>query len=100
MEKLPLKKIYPGHGQVISNHNSLIEKRLAEHDKRCSRILAVLEEGDATVYQLCQKIYPKLKGSAVYLGLSQIQGHLELLEVRGKIICQQRNAIDIYSIRM
>lgn len=100
MCKLPLKTVYPGHGQVIFNHKALIEKRLAEHDKRCARILAVLEKGDATVYQLCQTIYPKLKGSAVYLGLSQIQGHLELLEVRGETICQQRNAIDIYSIRL
>lgn len=99
MYKLPLKKVYPGHGQAFNDHRALIEKRLAEHEKRCLRILAVLEKGEATVYELCQEIYPKLKGPAVYLGLSQIQGHLELLEVREKTICQQRNTIDVYAIR-
>lgn len=99
MNKLPLKTVFPGHGQAFNDYQALIEKRLTEHEKRCLRILAVLEKGDATVYELCQEIYPKLKGPAVYLGLSQIQGHLELLEVRGKTICQQRNTIDVYSIR-
>ena len=85
ISKLPLKMVYPGHGEPFNNHLALIDTRLQEQEKRCTQILNLLANGEKTIFEICTKMYPQLKGRTVFLGLSQIQGHLDLLETREQV---------------
>lgn len=85
IKKLPLKKIFPGHGEVYSNHVTIIEKRLADQEKRCSQIYNMLCREEKTILEISRELYPRLKGSSIFFGLSQIQGHLDLLEERNRV---------------
>jgi hypothetical protein len=42
--------------------------------------------GDATPYELCGEMFPNIKDFAVMLGVSEILGHLDVLEDDGRII--------------
>ncbi|MBV7504619.1 MBL fold metallo-hydrolase [Bacillus sp. sid0103] len=96
VSRLPLKMIYPGHGEAFSDHLSLIKTRLLEQEKRCEQILSILSSGDKTIYEICKEMYPRLHGKTVFLGLSQIQGHLDLLEERQQIRNEPKGSVVIY----
>ncbi|MCL6517013.1 MAG: MBL fold metallo-hydrolase [Alicyclobacillus sp.] len=82
---LPWTTLYPGHGTPFANHRALVDRRLEEHDERCEQILGVLEGGATTVWEVSRALFPWLEGPQVFLGLSEVQGHLDLLEERGQV---------------
>jgi glyoxylase-like metal-dependent hydrolase (beta-lactamase superfamily II) len=94
--QLPLKVIYPGHGEPFIEHRALIETRLQEQEKRCAQIVRILSSGEKSIFEICSEMYPHLKGKSIFLGLSQIQGHLDLLELRKKVISEKRISIVMY----
>jgi glyoxylase-like metal-dependent hydrolase (beta-lactamase superfamily II) len=94
--RLPLKMIYPGHGEPFSEPLSLIETRLQEQEKRCAQIVRILSNGEKSIFEICIEMYPHLQGKSIFLGLSQIQGHLDLLELRNKVIFEKRNSVLLY----
>ncbi|MCM3121583.1 MBL fold metallo-hydrolase [Mesobacillus sp. MER 48] len=95
---LQLGKCYSGHGKPFTGHIELIGKRLDQQDARCQQIHRLLKERDKNVYEICQEIYPHLKGPIVFLGLSQIQGHLDLMEARDEVMKEKRNSIFYYRL--
>ncbi|MGG1677122.1 MBL fold metallo-hydrolase [Neobacillus sp. NRS-1170] len=92
---LPLTMIYPGHGEAFSEHLSVIKTRLLEQEKRCDQIVQILRSGEKTIFEICSEMYPRLKGRTVFLGLSQIQGHLDLLEERQLVRYEQKGSIAV-----
>lgn len=93
ISRLPLKMIYPGHGEVFEGHLPLIKTRLQEQEKRCTQILAILDSREKSIFEICQEMYPRLRGYTIFLGLSQIQGHLDLLEIRKQVCFTQRGTV-------
>jgi glyoxylase-like metal-dependent hydrolase (beta-lactamase superfamily II) len=96
VSQLPLKMIYPGHGEAFNDHLSLINTRLLEQEKRCDQILAIIADGGKSIFEICRLMYPRLKGDTVFLGLSQIQGHLDLLETRLQVSYEHNDSVIIY----
>ncbi|MBO0961816.1 MBL fold metallo-hydrolase [Neobacillus sp. MM2021_6] len=96
VSKLPLKNIYPGHGEPFGDHLSLIHKRFLEQERRCDQILQLLANGEMSIFEICGKMYPHLQGKTVFLGLSQIQGHLDLLEQRQLVCFEKRDSLMLY----
>ncbi|MBT2637920.1 MBL fold metallo-hydrolase [Bacillus sp. ISL-45] len=93
-----LGRCYSGHGLPFTQHIELIGKRLAQQDARCQQILQVLNERDKKVFEICQEVYPHLKGEIVFLGLSQIQGHLDLMESRNEVMKEVQDSIVSYKL--
>lgn len=95
---LPFHTIYPGHGSVYVGHTALIEARFAEHEERCNVILEHLHNGKQTVSELSAIMFPWLKGNAVFLGLSEVMGHLDLLVEQSRVTVSQ-DAADVLMFR-
>lgn len=73
----------PGHGEVVDDVPGLVRQRLAFHQRRARKILDSLTQ-PKTLWELTQPIFPQLKRPLDYvLGLSEILGHLDLLEEDG-----------------
>jgi glyoxylase-like metal-dependent hydrolase (beta-lactamase superfamily II) len=94
--ELPWTTVYPGHGEPFTGHAALIDQRFAEHEERCHRILEELRAGARTVYQVSRALFPWLKDNAVFLGLSEVQGHLDLLEARGQVVVSWQGHVRCY----
>jgi glyoxylase-like metal-dependent hydrolase (beta-lactamase superfamily II) len=80
---LPLTTLLAGHGLPFSGHRALIERRLDAQQERAQRLLAGLESGHTTVAALTRMLFPALPDSQLFLGLSEVLGHLDILEDQG-----------------
>ncbi|HWQ73221.1 MAG TPA: MBL fold metallo-hydrolase [Desulfitobacteriaceae bacterium] len=87
LEKLPVKKVFTGHGRPVAN----IKKRIAEirehHSRRAKRIARALaaKAKPMSPYQLALELYKVLDGYNNVLGVSEIWGHLDILQEAGVI---------------
>lgn len=93
---LPLGRVYPGHGAPIEDGVPVIDKLLAQHDRRNERIMAQLTPEGTTAYTLARQLYPDLEMPHLYLGLSVAAGQLEVLELEGKVTLERRDGATHY----
>jgi glyoxylase-like metal-dependent hydrolase (beta-lactamase superfamily II) len=74
-----------GHGQPVTDVAALVRHRLAFHQRRADRIWGLLDGRSQTLWELTQPIFPRLqRGMDYFLGLSEVLGHLDLLEADGR----------------
>jgi glyoxylase-like metal-dependent hydrolase (beta-lactamase superfamily II) len=75
----------PGHGEPVTDVPGLVRQRLAFHQRRAQKIYQTLAEQPLTLWELTRPIFPRLRhGMDYFLGLSEILGHLDLLEEEGR----------------
>ena len=74
-----------GHGEVVSDTAGLIEQRFAFHQRRLTRLEDLLAGGSQTVWQLAQGLLPRLGANDTFLAVSEVIGHLDVLESQGKV---------------
>ena len=83
---LDVERALPGHGAPVHDHREHIDSILAHHAVREALILQILREGDRTVYELGVALFGgELPGVELFLVMSEIVGHLDILELEGKI---------------
>ena len=82
MSALPPQQIFPGHGDPFFGQHDLIAKRLAGIDNRARQIYNALVEQPRTVYELVALLFPTLPESQLFLAVSEVVGHLDVLEAR------------------
>jgi glyoxylase-like metal-dependent hydrolase (beta-lactamase superfamily II) len=82
---LDLEAVLPGHGDPFTDHRRLIDELNRFHEIRQHRILQVMRAGEATVYELARQIFPGCQRIELFLSVSEIVGHLEVLEEEGKV---------------
>jgi glyoxylase-like metal-dependent hydrolase (beta-lactamase superfamily II) len=80
---MDLALVLPGHGPSFTGHKDLIARRLRGQDERARRLLESLRDRDHTVLSLAMVLFPGLPPAQLFLGLSEVLGHLDLLEDAG-----------------
>jgi glyoxylase-like metal-dependent hydrolase (beta-lactamase superfamily II) len=84
MAALNPARALPGHGEVVEDVPGLVRQRLAFHKRRAQKILNALD-APRTLWELTRPIFPRLThGMDFFLALSEILGHLDLLEEAGR----------------
>lgn len=79
--------VLPGHGHAFYDVPRLVATMHAHHERRADRILELVDGmGGSSVYEISQVMFPSLDGMAVMLGLSEVVGHLDLLERSGAVL--------------
>lgn len=84
--KMPIKRIYPGHGPVIDNPQEKIGEYLAHRLARERQILAQLENTACTVAELVAVIYAAYPVNLYQAAGQSVQSHLDKLFAEGKIL--------------
>jgi glyoxylase-like metal-dependent hydrolase (beta-lactamase superfamily II) len=87
---------WPGHGEPIYDHRSLIQERTALHQRRAARLLNVLKDGPQSAYGLSQRIFGELNAMDRFLAVSEVLAHLEWLEDQGMVICQAQDGLGFW----
>jgi glyoxylase-like metal-dependent hydrolase (beta-lactamase superfamily II) len=83
---LEIKKALPGHGEPVYDHRAHIDSILTHHAVREGLILQLLRQKDSTVYELGVVLFGGgLPGVELFLVMSEILGHLDFLELEGKV---------------
>jgi glyoxylase-like metal-dependent hydrolase (beta-lactamase superfamily II) len=83
---MPLTRLLTGHGEPVSDHVGLVDRRLAEHHRRCGRILDVLAEGPANAYGIAARLWSsRTVAEQPVLVVWEVLGHLDLLLDGGSV---------------
>ncbi len=75
----------PAHGEPIYDVRALVDGRLAFHRSRLDHIEQQLRCCVGTAYELVNALFPGLTSFDVFLGLSEVIGHLDVLEAEGRV---------------
>jgi glyoxylase-like metal-dependent hydrolase (beta-lactamase superfamily II) len=75
----------PSHGPVIRDVTGLVCQRLEFHRWRMARVLETLGDGARTTWDVAHAIFPGRSPLDTFLAISEVIGHLDLLEIEGKI---------------
>ena len=55
---LPVDIIYSGHGDEVRNAHALIESRLVKQRERAMKVLAMMDDGPRTIFELTRELFP------------------------------------------
>lgn len=90
VSKMNIKLVWPGHGGAFNDFKSIIERGYAHHQKQFELIQGILSAGRKNCYEVTRLIYPSLKGWNIFMGVSEVQAHLDYLVDTGRL----QNEID------
>jgi len=94
---LEVSLVLPGHGEPIQGFPGALTKILSHHEQRLSNLLSVLSMGEKTAYEISTALFPKARHFEVFLGVSEVLGHLRILLDEGRIAWRSKNGLDYYA---
>lgn len=97
VNELAVETVWPGHGEAFGDHHQLIASYYEHHENRLNYLRELLRShAELSVFQLSQLVYPDLNGFDIFLGLSEIQAHLDVLQERGLVCSREREKVFYY----
>jgi glyoxylase-like metal-dependent hydrolase (beta-lactamase superfamily II) len=84
--EMDLDLVLGGHGPPVADHRALIDQRAREREKRLDRIVGEVAAGNATAFEIGRAMWGRTAFVQVHLVMSEVLGHLELLEGDGRIV--------------
>jgi glyoxylase-like metal-dependent hydrolase (beta-lactamase superfamily II) len=83
---MPLARLLTGHGAPVTEHERLVAARLDDHRRRCERILAILDGGPRTAFEIARAMWPaRTVTEQPLLVVWEVVGNLELLLAAGAV---------------
>jgi glyoxylase-like metal-dependent hydrolase (beta-lactamase superfamily II) len=91
--ELPAEIVLPGHGDPVTDHVALIDKRLEFHRGRAEKIHGLIAEQPRNGYELAQALFGNVAVTQAYLTLSEVLGHVDLLLEDGRVTEHEREGV-------
>jgi glyoxylase-like metal-dependent hydrolase (beta-lactamase superfamily II) len=77
--------VLAGHGEAFADHRSLIDDRFSGHRRRAEKIARLIEEQPRSAHELARELWGRVATTQVFLTLSEVLGHTDLLEDEDRI---------------
>jgi glyoxylase-like metal-dependent hydrolase (beta-lactamase superfamily II) len=87
-----------GHGGTVTEPAALIEERLGHHGIRKDKILELVRDGKRHAGQLIAGLWGDLDDSQIWLALSEVLGHTDLLVAAGLLVETERNGVTSFEV--
>lgn len=87
---------YPGHGDAIMDPRALIERTIDLHLARKGEIAALLGEVGRSPFELARELYPNVTGYDIFLSVSEVIAHLDLVVDDGAAVIEERDGVAYY----
>jgi glyoxylase-like metal-dependent hydrolase (beta-lactamase superfamily II) len=94
VEALECDITFPAHGGVILDHRKLIAGYRLHHDRRALQLERMLAAGSRTPYEIAAQMFPKAVATQIFLVLSEVIGHLDLLIDAGKVVLEETDGVE------
>lgn len=82
--KLEVRYVFSGHGEFIDNVQTVIETYKAHHRQRMELVWKALDKKSCSIYQLVNKNFPVIPEGDIFLAISEVVAHLEMLVNEGR----------------
>ncbi|TCP31786.1 glyoxylase-like metal-dependent hydrolase (beta-lactamase superfamily II) [Scopulibacillus darangshiensis] len=93
---IEVDKVLPGHGNIFSGAHGLILERLKQQVKRRHDVLSYFQAEALPVFTIAKEMFSKAYQSQLDLVLSEIQGHIDWLVLRGDIQASIKDGVVYY----
>lgn len=81
VRRLGVKRVYPGHGEVIDHPEAILDRFETHHARRAAKVReALAEAGEATAFEVVRAVFRRLPDERLGQALTEVLGHLDLLE--------------------
>ena len=84
ISKLNVRYVFSGHGEYMDDMHQIISTYKAHHRKRMDVIWQALKKESRPIYQLIDDVFPVVPEGDVFLAVSEIAVHLEVLINEGR----------------
>ena len=98
MAALEVAIAWSGHGAPITGHRELIARRVSLHRRRAKQIAALLTGRPQTAYEIATVLFSALQGIQAFLAVSEVIGHLDILEQEGRVVSELTGGIRFYTL--
>ncbi len=95
---LGIARALPSHGPVIHDVAGLVNRRLAFHRQRLAHVLDALRQGARTTWEVTQVLFPGRSPLDTFLAVSEVIGHLDVLEIEGKIVGEMAGGVIVWRL--
>lgn len=100
IKQLSPSKIFTGHCKDVLDLEETIKMYTREFRKRNWNILSILDDGEQSVYEISGKLFPEIKNKKfplktldIFLSLSEVYTHLQVLDTDGLVSSVTRNKV-------
>lgn len=83
--EMDVARVLAGHGEPFDDHRALIDERFAGHRRRAEKLARLIEERPRSAHELAQELWGRVATTQVFLTLSEVLGHTDLLEAEGRV---------------
>jgi glyoxylase-like metal-dependent hydrolase (beta-lactamase superfamily II) len=88
---------HAGHRDPIADVGERAAAIIDHHHERKEAIAEMIDDaGEATAYSLTKRLFPDLPVTEMFPGMSEIVGHLDLLEDEGRVTTTTRDGVRLY----
>jgi len=88
---------YGGHGDPIPAVHERIRETLSHHDDRKERIATIVARDEpTTAYEVMKDMFPGLPATELFSGMSEVIGHLDLLEDEDRVLLTETEGVKRY----
>jgi glyoxylase-like metal-dependent hydrolase (beta-lactamase superfamily II) len=94
--ELPAEIVLSGHGDPVTDHVELIDRRLAFHAERAEKLHGLIAERPRSGYELAQALFGDVAVTQAYLTLSEVLGHVDLLLNAGRVQQRDRDGVLVF----
>jgi glyoxylase-like metal-dependent hydrolase (beta-lactamase superfamily II) len=89
VRKMGLGIALPGHGRLIDDPNERIDALLGFIEQRKALVYHALGSEPQTLMRMVKRIFPRLRRHELFLAVSEVIGHLEVLEEEGRVVREE-----------
>jgi glyoxylase-like metal-dependent hydrolase (beta-lactamase superfamily II) len=79
ISKLDVRYVFSGHGEYMDDMHQIISTYRAHHRRRMDSIWKALKKSSRPIYQLIDDVFPVVPEGDIFLAVSEIAVHLEVL---------------------
>ena len=89
---------YGGHGEPMLTLQNRVQETISHHQDRKERIANLIEHESMTAYQIMKEIFPDLLATEMFPGMSEVIGHLDLLEDENRVVISEADGVKWYEL--
>jgi glyoxylase-like metal-dependent hydrolase (beta-lactamase superfamily II) len=96
LKSLEVNYVFPGHGEHLRDLREIIWTYAIHHRERMNVILKALKKKPEPIYNLINEVFPYMPEDHMFLGISEITSHLEVLIREEKVIVVEKGPPSLF----
>ena len=85
LRELDVQFVFPGHGEYIEDLPAIIDSLMVHHQQRMDLVWKALKKKSRPLYQLIEDVFPYVPEDDIFLAISEIMVHLDILMNDGRV---------------